>query len=45
MANIPVAPGGVRMPIVVDGRASPRLLSQMVSRDKLENQEMATVRA
>ena len=45
MANIPVAPGGVGISIRVDGRASPRLLSQMVPRDKLENQGMATVTA
>lgn len=34
MANIPVAPGRMGMAIEVDGRASPRLLSQIVSRDK-----------
>lgn len=44
MTNVPVAPGMSGMPIEVDGRASPKLLSQMVSRERLENLEVATVR-
>jgi hypothetical protein len=45
MANVPTASGRVGMPIRVDGRSSPGVLSQMVARDKSENQEMATRRA